>query len=45
VPIRDDAALATSVAFPGGDDGIDDWLGCESCHPLTWLPAASDRRF
>lgn len=22
-----------------GDEGTDDWLGCECLHPLTWVPA------
>jgi len=27
--------------FDDGDRDTDNWLGCESLHPLTWLPADS----
>lgn len=32
------SSSVTDVSHPSDDDA-DSWLGCESLHPLTWLPA------
>ncbi len=46
-PISPPTQWANAQSPPAdGDDGDrdrdrDNWLGCESLHPLTWLPADS----
>ncbi len=43
-PASGTGAVTTSGAlssFADGDAEDDWWLGCESAHPLTWLPQRS----
>ena len=32
-------ANVSSFAAEADHGELEDWLGCESLHPLTWLPA------
>ena len=46
---KDTAEWAAAEAPPpelvaAGEPYDDSWFGCESTHPLTWIPGSSDAR-